>query len=101
MGDALGMRGAISQNAAHRADLLWAKVGRSEYLRSDGVTIRKGARHWEIYLPNGARAAMPNSLEPSGFIVEFAAWGHSLTVAKYEAGMIDADSPAYVGFDVT
>ena len=81
----------VAQNRAHRADLVWVKVGRSEYLRSDGVTIRKmphGA--WWVFLPSGERAAYPyeNVLLP--------ATGHSLTWAKFEAERITTDSPAYV-----
>ncbi|MDI9889955.1 hypothetical protein [Microbacterium sp. IEGM 1404] len=88
-----------AQNEAHRSDLTWIKVGRSEYMRADGVTIRKHPRiqqFWEINLPNGAAAAMPNMTEPGEFFSALPAAGYSLTEAKRLAEQVTAESPAYV-----
>ncbi|MBF4570890.1 hypothetical protein ITJ57_19150 [Plantibacter sp. VKM Ac-2880] len=86
----------VAQNKAHRADLTWAKVGRSEYLRSDGVTIRKSTRTssawWEIFLPSGERA----QLTIDGTSYASPAAGPSLTIAKSWAEAITADTPAFV-----
>lgn len=88
-----------AQNAAHRADLTWIKVGRSEYMRGDGVTIRKHPRiasWWEIFLPGGERPQMPNSFAETGFLSAIPAAAHSLTVAKWTAESITTDAPIYV-----
>ena len=87
-----------AQNLAHRTDLVWIKVDRSEYMRADGVTIRKHnnvAQYWEICLPNGERPQMPN-FEGTAFYSAIPAAGHSLTAAKELAENIAADSPVYV-----
>ncbi|MGZ0070005.1 hypothetical protein [Microbacterium arborescens] len=87
-----------AQNKAHREDLGWIKVGRSEYMRGDGLTIRKHARiqgFWEILLPSGERAAMPRMMEPGSYFNALPAAGHSLTDAKYLAENITADAPVY------
>lgn len=63
------------QNQAHRDDLTWVKVGRSEYMRSDGTTIRKmkDRQWWWAYGPDGEHLYRnPN----------FKVGGHSLTWAK-------------------
>lgn len=88
-----------AQNEAHRNDLTWVKVGRSEYMRGDGVTIRKNPRiqqFWEISLPNGAAAAMPMMTEPGEFFSALPAVGYSLTEAKRLAENVAAESPEYV-----
>lgn len=88
-----------SQNAAHRADLTWVKVGRSECMRGDGVTIRKHPRiaaFWEIFLPSGERPQMPNTVTETGYLSGMPAAGHSLTWAKWAAESITADAPVYV-----
>ncbi len=89
---------APAQNAAHHADLTWIKVGRSEYMRGDGLIIRKSANvalGWEIFLPTGERPQHPNQFGKNGF-VNTPAWGHTLTVAKYNAESITLDAPVYV-----
>jgi hypothetical protein len=35
------MHTTVEQNKAHRADLNWVKVGKSEYMNSNGTTIKK------------------------------------------------------------
>lgn len=48
------------KNSSHHEDLTWVKVGRSEYMRADGVTIRKHPRikaWWEVRLPSGEKAS--------------------------------------------
>lgn len=92
------MHTTTAQNIAHRNDLTWIKTGRSEYTRGDGVMIRKStnaALGWLIYLPTGERPQMPNQFGANGFI-NSPAWGHSLSVAKYNAEDITVDSPVYV-----
>ncbi|TDL43847.1 hypothetical protein [Microbacterium oleivorans] len=87
-----------AQNQAHRNDLGWIKVGRSEYMRGDGVTIRKHeriAQFWLILLPSGEQAAMPKMVAPGEFYSALPAAGHSLTDAKYHAENVTADAPAY------
>lgn len=87
-----------TQNAAHRADLVWIKVGRSEYMRADGVTIRKNpriAQFWEILLPTGERPQMP-ALTTDDFFSAIPAAGHSLTMAKELAELITPGAPVYV-----
>lgn len=90
------MHTTTAQNATHRADLTWNKVGRSEYLRGDGVTIRKmtNVTVWEILLPTGEPAQTPNQRTAGGFI-NMPARGVSLTIAKWIAEDITATSPAY------
>lgn len=87
----------VAQNKAHRADLTWAKVGRSEYLRSDGVTIRKSTRTsfawWEVFLPSGERAQLVINGTASPHTP---AAGPSLTIAKDWAEAITADTPAFI-----
>jgi len=88
-----------AQNEAHRNDLTWIKVGRSEYMRGDGVTIRKNPsihQFWEIFLPNGKTAAMPVMTEPGQYFSAIWAAAVSLTEAKYLAQGITAESPEYV-----
>lgn len=84
----------VAQNKAHRTDLNWIRVGTSEHMRSDGVTIRRdpNANRWFLYLPDGQPAALP--LGDGKFATIFRASAHSLTWAKLEAGQIGADSPA-------
>lgn len=92
------MHTTTAQNAAHRADLTWIKVGRSEYMRGDGLTIRKHqriAQFWEILLPSGERPQMP-SLMSADFFSAIPAAGHSLTMAKEIAERITVDAPVYV-----
>jgi hypothetical protein len=91
------MHTTTAQNLAHRNDPTWIKGGRSEYMRGDGVTIRKNrtTNAWDIYLPNGERPQSPNMFSETGFI-NMPAVGHSLTVAKYEAGKLTADAPVFV-----
>lgn len=87
-----------AQNQAHRSDLGWIKVGRSEYMRGDGVTIRKHERiasFWLILLPNGESAAMPSMITADEFYIQLPAAGHSLTEAKRLAEVITVDAPAY------
>jgi hypothetical protein len=86
------MNTTVAQNKAHREDLTWIKVGRSEYLRSDGVSITKvphiSTSIWEVRLPNGEIANAPGS-------ENCAARWQSLTVAKYYAQNITVDSTPY------
>lgn len=86
----------VAQNEAHRTDLTWIKVGRSEYMRGDGVTIRKNQQGntWDIFLPTGERPQSPNMFSDTGYI-NMPAVGYSLTIAKYEASKITADAPAF------
>lgn len=68
-----------AQNKAHRDDLTWIKVGKSEYMRSDGITIRKDNRtgRWFAFNEDGSKLmdARHNFFHVSG---------HSLTWAKIE-----------------
>lgn len=90
------MHSTPEQNRAHHQDLIWMKVGPSEYMRGDGVTIRKDTRTrgWVIILPCGKVAAMPHYLEPGRVYEILRACAHSLTEAKRMAELITADSPA-------
>lgn len=91
------MHTTTAQNLAHRNDLTWIKVGRSEYMRADGVTIRKHPRvqqFWEIRLPGGDRPQMPSMLTGE-FYAAIPAAGYSLTEAKRVAEHITVDSPTY------
>jgi hypothetical protein len=86
----------VAQNKAHRADLTWAKVGRSEYLRSDGVTIRKSTRTsfaWRDLPPQRRTRPAGDQRHPSPHTP---AAGPSLTIAKDWADAITADTPAFV-----
>ena len=90
------MTTTVAQNKAHRDDLEWIKVGRSEYMRSDGVTIRKHqsiSSYWMVLLPNGERPCMV--LSDGEVLRNFPATGHSLTAAKWHAQYITPDTPAY------
>lgn len=89
-----GMGTQAAQNAAHRADTMWVKIGPSEYLRSDGVTIAKDKRtgYWGIYLPTGERAA---AVYDGDVFTNTAAGGSSLTWAKLDAATITTATPAY------
>jgi len=65
-----------AQNLAHKTDLLWIKVGASEYMRGDGVTIRKvQSGRWAVLLTDGT-TAMQYGRELTA---------HSLTWAKLDA----------------
>lgn len=66
------------QNRAHRNDLTWAKVGPSEYMRPDGMTIRKTGKRWAVILPSGAPALR----------FGYPLTAHSLTWAKLGAAEI-------------
>jgi len=68
------MMTTTDKNRAHREDTLWIKVGPSEYMRSDGATIRKDIDRavWRVVSPSG-RAGV--------------GWS-SLTVAKRRASGI-------------
>lgn len=87
------MHSTPEQNRAHHRDLIWVKVGPSEYLRADGVTIRKQPRGWDIALPSGKVAAMPNFIEPGRVYEILPARAHSLTEAKRVAEAVTAGSP--------
>lgn len=89
------MHSTPEQNRAHHQDLIWKKVGSSEYMRGDGVTIRKDTRTrgWVIILPSGKVAAMPRYLEPGRVFEILRACAHSLTEAKRMAELVAADSP--------
>lgn len=92
------MHTTTTQNLAHRNDLTWIKVGRSEYMRADGVTIRKHptvAQFWEIRLPSGERPQMPSMLTGEYYSAIPAA-GYSLTEAKRVAERITTNSPIYI-----
>lgn len=95
------MHSTPEQNRAHHQDLIWMKVGPSEYMRSDGVTIRKDTRTrgWVIILPGGEVAAMPRYLEPGRVYEILRACAHSLTEAKRMAELVTADSPAVITVD--
>lgn len=79
----------------HRKDTVWAKVGRSEYIRSDGVTIRKDAAKdwWYLYLPNGEHASTVHYDGTYDLNWKFGA--PSLTWAKTSADLVTAETPAY------
>lgn len=82
--------------AAHRADLFWVKAGPAEYMRADGVTIRKtaGGTAWAIFLPSGLPAQEP-SHTMEGVFNPWPAVAPSLQWAKLYAEQISADSPAH------
>ena len=86
------------QNRAHHADMVWIKIGRSEYMRGDGVTIRKNQKlsfaWWEVFTPSGEIAQMPD-YEGGYYGPHHPASGPSLTIAKLAAEHISADAPAY------
>ena len=67
------------QNSTHRSDLTWCKVGPSEYMRPDGVTIRKTGKRWAVVLPSGAPALR----------FGYPLTAHSLTWAKLAAAELD------------
>lgn len=69
-----------AQNLAHRTDLNWIKVGRSEYMRGDGVTIRKdnNTGRWMILLADGSPVIQYGRQVSA----------HSLTWAKLDADKI-------------
>lgn len=83
-----------TQNKAHREDLTWIKVGRSEYMRSDGLIVRKNARivWWEICNEAGEPLQGEIYGEPSPHMP---AGGPSLTIAKFLAEKITANWPIY------
>lgn len=65
-----------SQNEAHRLDLTWAKVSKGEYMRADGITLRKSTDgRWYAYKEDGSKLA---DKKHNFFHVN----GHSLTWAK-------------------
>lgn len=76
----------VAQNKAHREDLEWIKVGKSEHMRSDGITIKRNSNtgRWELFAADGTR------LERWGM----PASAHSLTWAKHEVAAIDAEAVA-------
>ena len=78
----------VSQNAAHRADLVWIKVS-AEYIRSDGVTIRKNHNtgRWVVYLANGEAAPM---MVAGKTYPAYQMSAHNLTWAKLEAEQVNA-----------
>lgn len=89
----------VAKNRAHRADLNWVKVGRSEYMRGDGLVIRKNPRisaWWELFLPSGERPQMPRLTEPGEYFSAIPAASHSLTDAKYIAEHVTVEAPVYV-----
>lgn len=75
----------VAQNAAHRADLTWIKIGKSEYMRSDGVTIKRNCMtaRWEIFAADGNRAM-------DATYGKFPLSEHSLTWAKITAEEVAA-----------
>lgn len=74
-----------AQNAAHRTDLTWVKVGTSEYMRGDGVTIKRNCMtaRWEIFTVDGNRAMDATH-------GKFPLSEHSLTWAKITAEQVAA-----------
>lgn len=93
------MHPTVAKNRAHHADPIWAKAGRSEYIRADGVTIRKHPRisaWWEVFLPSGQRPQMPNTASASGFLPGIPAAAQTLADAKWFAESITPDSPVFV-----
>lgn len=88
----------VAHNRAHREDLIWAKAGRSEYLRSDGVVIRKHPRisaWWEIFLPSGERPQLPSPLGNGEHYSALPASAQTLHHAKEIAEHVTVDSPVY------
>lgn len=86
------------QNRAHHEDLTWAKIGRSEYLRSDGVSIRRHERvasWWQVFLPTGEQPQAWIEME-GRYSEAMACSAPSLTTAKIMAAHVTVDSPAYV-----
>ena len=71
------MHSTVEQNKAHRADLNWVRVGQSEYMNSNGTTIRKDSKSgfWFITDLDG------NDLKYFGRVYGH----HSLTSAKNHA----------------
>lgn len=66
------------QNKSHRLDLMWAKVGKGEYMRSDGVTLRKHDNgRWYAFQADGSKLMD----KTHNF---FHVSGHTLTWAKLE-----------------
>ena len=93
------MYGSVSsQNRAHRADLTWIKVGRSEYMRGDGVTIIKRADlsypWWEVRNSSGQVIQM-RMLHNMEFSDVMPCAGISLTEAKMFAQYVTDDAPVY------
>lgn len=85
-----------AQNRAHREDLIWAKDGRSQYLRADGVMIKKlvgVSGWWQVILPTGERPQMPMS--DGDWLAGIPAAGHSLSWCKYLAEKVTPESPVY------
>lgn len=89
----------VAHNRDHRDDLIWVKVGRSEYMRSDGVTIRKHphiAAWWEVLLPTGEQPQMPQLTRPGEYFTAIPASAHALWYAKEIAELVSPTSPVYV-----
>lgn len=72
------------QNKAHRDDLTWFKSGKSEYMRGDGVTLRKdnNSGRWFAFNEDGSKLM---DKQHNFFHVS----GHSLTWAKLEVAEND------------
>jgi hypothetical protein len=86
------MHTTTAQNIAHRNDLTWNKTARSEYIRFDGLTIRKNETGlWNVLLPTGENVAAANT---GGYRPTYPLSGHSLTYTKWmvEHYGISADS---------
>lgn len=70
------METITDQNQAHRDSLVWHKVSKSEYMRTDGVTLRKNSQNARWYAFNEDGSKMMDS-----FCFQQVS-GHSLTWAK-------------------
>jgi hypothetical protein len=71
------MHTTVEQNKAHRADLNWIRVGKSEHMNANGTTIKKDCNTnlWFITDIDG------NDLKYCGRVFGH----HSLTSAKHHA----------------
>ncbi|TFD58051.1 hypothetical protein E3T43_07335 [Cryobacterium sp. Hh7] len=86
----------VAQNCAHREDLTWANDGRSQYIRADGVMIKKVvgvSGWWQVLLPNGDSPQTPT--ESGAWLTSISASGNSLSWCKYLAAMITPESPVF------
>lgn len=68
--------GTAAMNKAHREDMVWAKVGPHEYIRSDGTTIRQGTsnKFWYVFNADGSPRI--------DVVTRVQMRGHNLTWAK-------------------
>ena len=82
----------------HGKDPMWMKVGRSEYMRGDGVTIRKdnNSGEWRVYLPNGEQPQTFGMFGNRSGYANVPVTAPSLEYAKMAAAEVRADAPAFI-----